>query len=82
MVLRRVVSVRPDLRVILMSATLDAALFGGYFEGAATLHIPGRTLVEEFLANFLPEVACCIPHAISLAGEAADDSRAVGGNEQ
>ena len=43
MVLRRTLAQRPDLKVILMSATIDAALFGGYFYGARELFIPGRT---------------------------------------
>ncbi|KAL1528206.1 hypothetical protein AB1Y20_009565 [Prymnesium parvum] len=50
MVLRRALARRNDpqeahapLKVILMSATIDAALFGGYFDGAAELYIPGRT---------------------------------------
>jgi ATP-dependent RNA helicase DHX29 len=29
--------------VVLMSATLDAALFAGYFDGAPVLHAEGRT---------------------------------------
>lgn len=41
--LRRILrSTRKDLRVILMSATLDADLFARYFGGAPTFHIAGR----------------------------------------
>lgn len=31
---------RPELRLILMSATLDAELFSSYFGGAPMVHIP------------------------------------------
>lgn len=31
---------RPDLRLILMSATLNAELFSSYFGGAPMIHIP------------------------------------------
>ncbi|TPX74038.1 hypothetical protein CcCBS67573_g04688 [Chytriomyces confervae] len=34
--------VRSDLKIIVMSATLDAARFAEYFDGAETLYIPGR----------------------------------------
>ncbi|KAL0344834.1 UNVERIFIED_CONTAM: DExH-box ATP-dependent RNA helicase DExH1 [Sesamum radiatum] len=40
---------RPDLRLILMSATINADLFSKYFGNAPTIHIPGFTFpVEEF----------------------------------
>ncbi|KAJ3282158.1 putative ATP-dependent RNA helicase dhr2 [Rhizoclosmatium sp. JEL0117] len=34
--------VRQDLKIIVMSATLDAERFASYFDGAQTLFIPGR----------------------------------------
>ncbi|KAJ3222255.1 hypothetical protein HDU78_011809, partial [Chytriomyces hyalinus] len=43
MVLKDLHKVRVDLKVILMSATLNAELFASYFDGAALVHIPGRT---------------------------------------
>jgi MFS family permease len=42
-VLRDALAANPNLRVVLMSATLTAAGFAAYFGGAAMLHIPGRT---------------------------------------
>ena len=43
-VLRDALIANPSLKVVLMSATLNAGLFAGYFgPGTATLHIPGRT---------------------------------------
>uniref|UniRef100_A0A061S817 RNA helicase n=1 Tax=Tetraselmis sp. GSL018 TaxID=582737 RepID=A0A061S817_9CHLO len=54
-ILRDLLPRRPDLRVVLMSATLNADLFCGYFGGCPRLHIPGFTFpVEElFLEDFL-----------------------------
>ncbi len=40
---RDVVRRRKDLRVLLMSATLNAELFSNYFGGAPVIEIPGRT---------------------------------------
>uniref|UniRef100_A0A8B9RK37 RNA helicase n=1 Tax=Astyanax mexicanus TaxID=7994 RepID=A0A8B9RK37_ASTMX len=40
---------RSDLKIILMSATLNADLFSQYFHHCPTIHIPGRTFpVEQF----------------------------------
>ncbi|XP_054820957.1 DExH-box ATP-dependent RNA helicase DExH1 isoform X2 [Prosopis cineraria] len=46
---------RPDLRLILMSATINADLFSKYFTNAPTMHIPGFTfpVVELFLEDAL-----------------------------
>ncbi|XP_057995987.1 DExH-box ATP-dependent RNA helicase DExH5, mitochondrial isoform X2 [Hevea brasiliensis] len=46
---------RPELRLILMSATLDAELFSSYFGGARILRIPGFTypVRTHFLENIL-----------------------------
>ena len=43
MVLRDLLTRRPSLKVVLMSATLDAALFHDYFGGAPSVKFPGRT---------------------------------------
>ncbi|KAA0034620.1 DExH-box ATP-dependent RNA helicase DExH3 [Cucumis melo var. makuwa] len=42
-VLKDLLPRRRDLRLILMSATLNAELFSSYFGGAPTIHIPGFT---------------------------------------
>ena len=39
-VLKDILPRRPDLRLILMSATLNAELFSKYFDSAPTCHIP------------------------------------------
>ena len=41
--LKGVVERRPDLKIIVMSATLDAQKFTKYFNGAPFLPVPGRT---------------------------------------
>jgi ATP-dependent RNA helicase DHX36 len=55
--LRELLPRRPALRVILMSATADAALFAAYFRdfGAPLLHIPGVThpVREMYLEDML-----------------------------
>ncbi|KAJ4415943.1 DEAH-box ATP-dependent RNA helicase prp43 [Gnomoniopsis sp. IMI 355080] len=49
--LKRLVLARKDLRLIIMSATMDASLFSEYFGGASVFHIPGRTFPVQ--VNFL-----------------------------
>ena len=49
MVLRDMLPQRPDLRILLMSATLNAQLFSDYFVSCPVVDIPGRTFpVEQF----------------------------------
>ncbi|KAK9276788.1 hypothetical protein L1049_006324 [Liquidambar formosana] len=54
-VLKDLLPRRPELRLILMSATLDAELFSSYFGGAPMIHIPGFTypVRTHFLENIL-----------------------------
>ena len=42
-ILRKLVTLRPELRVILMSATVNASKFSEYLSGAPILSVPGRT---------------------------------------
>ena len=53
--LRDVLPHRPTLRVVLMSATLNAAAFGAYFAGATVATIPGFThpVQEHYLEDIL-----------------------------
>ena len=47
---------RPDLKVILMSATLDSELFCSFFNGAPLISVPGRTFpVENYFLEDLIE---------------------------
>ncbi|XP_077466945.1 ATP-dependent DNA/RNA helicase DHX36 [Stigmatopora argus] len=49
--------IRHDLKVILMSATLNAEKFSKYFENCPMIHIPGLTFpVEEFLLEDVVEM--------------------------
>lgn len=54
-ILRDLLSKRPDLRLILMSATINADLFSKYFGNSPTIHIPGLTfpVQELFLEDVL-----------------------------
>ena len=42
-VLRKLLKKRPDLKVVLMSATVNAERFSEYLSGAPILNVPGRT---------------------------------------
>ncbi|XP_057491891.1 DExH-box ATP-dependent RNA helicase DExH3 isoform X2 [Actinidia eriantha] len=53
-VLKDLLPRRRDLRLILMSATLNAELFSNYFTGAPKIHIPGFT--HPVTAHFLEDV--------------------------
>ncbi|XP_023638295.1 DExH-box ATP-dependent RNA helicase DExH5, mitochondrial isoform X3 [Capsella rubella] len=54
-ILKDLLSRRPELKLILMSATLDAELFSSYFCGASVIHIPGFTypVRSHFLEDIL-----------------------------
>lgn len=53
--LKEVAKQRPDLKIIIMSATLDAGKFQDYFDGAPLLTIPGRTFPVEIFYTPEPE---------------------------
>ncbi|KAK7058857.1 hypothetical protein VNI00_001481 [Paramarasmius palmivorus] len=46
-VLKSMLVQRPDLKIILMSATVDAQKIADYFGGCPTFHVPGRTFPVE-----------------------------------
>nr|XP_028580810.1 putative ATP-dependent RNA helicase DHX57 [Podarcis muralis]XP_028580811.1 putative ATP-dependent RNA helicase DHX57 [Podarcis muralis] len=49
LILKDIMSQRPDLRIIMMSATLNAELFSQYFNSCPVVSIPGRTFpVDQF----------------------------------
>ena len=62
MILRDTLKRRPDLRVVLMSATVNANLFSSYFNNCPVLEIPGRTFPVQQV--FLEEVLENIPYAL------------------
>ena len=51
--LKEIAKKRKDLKIVIMSATLDAGKFQDYFEGAPLLTIPGRTFPVEIF--YTPE---------------------------
>ena len=53
--LKEVVERRPDLKIIIMSATLDAQKFQRYFNDAPLLAVPGRTHPVEIFYTPEPE---------------------------
>ena len=46
----RVLPERPDLKVVLMSATLNAEKFSRYFNGCPTLNIPGKNAATKLMS--------------------------------
>lgn len=53
--LKEVVQRRPDLKLVIMSATLDAQKFQSYFNDAPLLAVPGRTHPVEIFYTEEPE---------------------------
>ncbi|KAL2634461.1 hypothetical protein R1flu_005940 [Riccia fluitans] len=69
-VLRDLLPTRPDLRLILMSATLDADLFSSYFSGCPIVRVPGFTYpVRTF---YLEDV-------LTVTGSGSDSNNSQGG---
>ncbi|KAI3397202.1 hypothetical protein diail_11081 [Diaporthe ilicicola] len=62
-VLKKLMTKRKDLKVVLMSATVDAERFSKYFGGATVLNVPGRTFPVK--VNYLED-------AIELTGYTVD----------
>ncbi|KAG8228278.1 hypothetical protein J437_LFUL006246 [Ladona fulva] len=57
MILRDLLPQRDDLKVVLMSATMNANLFSDYFNGIPVIEIPGRTFpVEQFFLEDILEL--------------------------
>ncbi|ORX97986.1 P-loop containing nucleoside triphosphate hydrolase protein [Basidiobolus meristosporus CBS 931.73] len=58
-VLKKLLSVRPDLKVILMSATMNTPRFSQYFNNCPVIEVPGRTFPVEvkFLEDAIEETA-------------------------
>ncbi|KAM7255732.1 hypothetical protein ACFE04_008630 [Oxalis oulophora] len=61
---------RPDLRLILMSATINADMFSKYFGNAPTMHIPGFTfpVSELFLEDVLEKTRYSIKSEFNFQG--------------
>ncbi|KAH9329484.1 hypothetical protein KI387_001592, partial [Taxus chinensis] len=83
-ILRDLLPRRPDLRLVLMSATINAELFSVYFGNATMIHIPGLTfpVKELFLEDILETTGYAIesesktPHSVSRRrGKPLDQKR-------
>ncbi|XP_012688217.1 probable ATP-dependent RNA helicase DHX34 isoform X2 [Clupea harengus] len=53
-VLRALISSRSDLRLVLMSATINIKLFSEYFRGAPVLQVPGRLFPIQVIYQPIP----------------------------
>ncbi|KAM9039840.1 putative ATP-dependent RNA helicase DHX34 isoform 1-T4 [Sarcophilus harrisii] len=54
-VLRQLLPVRPDLKLILMSATINISLFSSYFSHAPVLQVPGRLFPITVIYQPIPK---------------------------
>ncbi|XP_053908950.1 probable ATP-dependent RNA helicase DHX34 [Cuculus canorus] len=54
-VLRRLLPARPDLKLVLMSATINISLFSSYFGGAPVLQVPGRIFPITVIYQPIPK---------------------------
>eukprot|EP00927_Polykrikos_kofoidii_P076815 TRINITY_DN73840_c0_g1_i1.p1 TRINITY_DN73840_c0_g1~~TRINITY_DN73840_c0_g1_i1.p1 ORF type:complete len:1800 (+),score=403.34 TRINITY_DN73840_c0_g1_i1:624-5402(+) len=62
-IIRDLLPKRPQLRIVLMSATINAQIFKDYFEGCLSFHIPGRTF---------PVTSYFLEHALQHTGFVID----------
>ncbi|XP_057203927.1 probable ATP-dependent RNA helicase DHX34 isoform X2 [Triplophysa rosa] len=53
-VLRSLLPLRPDLRLVLMSATINIKLFSNYFNDAPVLQVPGRLFPIQVIYQPIP----------------------------
>ncbi|MEO8076579.1 MAG: helicase-related protein, partial [Acidobacteriota bacterium] len=88
---------RDDLRIVVMSATMDAGPVAAYLEGCPVFEVPGRThpldisyhpgvplgaAVREVLTSTRGQVLCFLPGAGEIRRAAADAAAAVGANAE
>lgn len=60
--LRDMIHIYPDLRVILMSATIDTTLFSQYFNNCPVIEIPGRAYpVQQYFLEDCVEMTKFVP---------------------
>ncbi|KAF2763940.1 P-loop containing nucleoside triphosphate hydrolase protein [Teratosphaeria nubilosa] len=78
-ILRSLLQRRPDLKVILMSATVNAQKFSSYLDGAPIIDVPGRTFPVQ--AAFLEDAIELTGHTNEDASQAAVDDDADGAEQ-
>lgn len=72
-VLRDMIHQYPDLRVILMSATIDTTLFSRYFNDCPVVEIPGRAFpVQQYFLEDCIEMTKFVPSAQDSRKRKAD----------
>nr|XP_023019378.1 dosage compensation regulator isoform X2 [Leptinotarsa decemlineata] len=85
-VLRDMIHTYPDLRVILMSATIDTTLFSKYFNNCPVIEIPGRAFpVKQYFLEDAIELTKFVPPIDSRKrkskGKDDDDDETAGVDE-
>ncbi|KAF9585630.1 hypothetical protein BGW38_001480 [Lunasporangiospora selenospora] len=68
-ILKKLLSRRPNLRIILMSATVDSARFSQYFDGCPVLEVPGRTFPVH--PHFLEQIVEATGYTLEADSEYA-----------
>lgn len=58
---------RPDIKLLISSATLDAQKFSDYFDGAPIFNIPGRRYKVDILFSKAPEASVPLPTMLCRA---------------
>ncbi|CAH8463487.1 unnamed protein product [Schistosoma rodhaini] len=74
--LKRIAPLRPDLRIVLMSATINADKFAEYFDNCPKFEIPGRTFPVKtyYLEDVLRETKFWLPNS-AITALCRDQSR-------
>ena len=57
---------RPDIKIIVSSATLNAKKFSEFFDDAPIFAVPGRRYNVDILYTKAPEVCSWLQHACSM----------------
>ena len=73
-VLRKLLPRRPTLRVVLMSATVNASKFSNYLSHAPILNVPGRTYPVEtkFIEDVIETLQLDDPEIFNKVSQAED----------
>lgn len=74
-VLRDMIHNYPDLRIILMSATIDTNLFSTYFDNCPIIEVPGRShsVKEYYLEDCIEMTNFCLPANFKAKKRSQDD---------
>lgn len=82
-ILRQVLKKRKDLKVVLMSATINQELFSNYFNGAPAIEIPGFTHpVKDFYLEDILDMTCHVSHLPMVKNPKKSEEDEVPSNSQ